>query len=180
MPDKQQFETGAQRDTDEGKLRYDLIPPSSLARLAKRYTDGAGHYGDHNWTKGIPSSRHLQSLMRHLEGVRAGDTSEDHAAAIAWNAFAIMFNEDCLPDQHDLDSYPWVKCSQTDKPNEPNTLGGFKVGDPVTIKAGNFFGQHGWVCAVFRNLSNGIDVTFTNDPGDSYPYCPHEIELGWH
>lgn len=103
--DKQHFESGAVRDTDQGKLRYDLIPPSSLARLADRYTKGAEHYGDHNWTKGIPSSRHLASLMRHLEQARNGDTDEDHWAAVAWNAFAIMYNQNLLPEQHDI--YRW-------------------------------------------------------------------------
>lgn len=167
---KQQFETGAQRDTDEGKLRYDLIPPSSLARLAKRYTDGAKHYGDHNWTKGIPSSRHLQSLMRHLEGVRVGDTSEDHVAAIAWNAFAIMYNQDVLPEQHDLDSFPWVKCSQTPEANEPNT---FCVEDDVIVLAGRLKGKEGRVSNILPNVVNGIEVLID---GEHHGYCPYEIE----
>lgn len=104
---QQHFNSGAVRDTNNNKLRYDLIPPSSLARLAKRYTDGAEHYGEHNWTRGIPSSRHLESLMRHLEQARNGEVGEDHWAAVAWNCFAIMYNEDCLVDMCDLGEYPW-------------------------------------------------------------------------
>jgi hypothetical protein len=96
--ERQQFDTGAQRDTQDGKPRYDLIPPQPLKRLAEHYGAGAAKYDDHNWTKGIPSSRFLASATRHLEQLRLGDQDEDHAAAVIFNIMGIMFNQDTAMD----------------------------------------------------------------------------------
>ncbi len=101
--EKQVFETGAQRDDQGGKPRYDLIPPMPLRRLAELYSRGADKYDDHNWAKGMPTTRILASLLRHVEAYRAGDETEDHLAAVAWNAFAIMHFQGT---EHD-DFYDW-------------------------------------------------------------------------
>ena len=87
---RQEFNTGAVRDTPEGKLRYDLIPTFALKRLAGLYTRGAQKYGEHNWQKGMPYSRFLASLERHLHQWKQGETDEDHMTAVAWNALAII------------------------------------------------------------------------------------------
>lgn len=87
---RESWETGARRDTQDGKPRYDLIPLHPLNRLAMHYTNGAVKYGEHNWTKGLPISRFYASLFRHLIAFAEGDETEDHLAAVAWNAFAIM------------------------------------------------------------------------------------------
>ena len=50
---KQEFSTGAHRDSNIGKGRYDLIPPISLKRLADVYERGADKYGARNWEKGM-------------------------------------------------------------------------------------------------------------------------------
>jgi hypothetical protein len=99
----QVFETGAQRDSQAGKPRYDLIPPEALRRLAELFARGAEKYDDHNWAKGMPSTRVLASLYRHLEQYRTGDKTEDHLAAVAWNAFVLMHFEDTEFD----DFYDW-------------------------------------------------------------------------
>ena len=62
---RQQFHTGAVRDIQKGKGRYDLITPIALKRLAKHYENGAVKYGDSNWTKGIPLKRITDSAIRH-------------------------------------------------------------------------------------------------------------------
>ena len=80
-----QFETGARRGTVEGRGRFDLIPPAALAALAKRLEYGATRYGAHNWRKCIPLSSYLDSGMRHMTQLLAGDTSEDHAGAVLFN-----------------------------------------------------------------------------------------------
>jgi hypothetical protein len=91
--ERQQFATGAKRDTQTGKPRYDLIPPGPLKRLAELMARGAEKYGDGNWTQGMPTSRFMASLLRHAEAYRAGDRDEDHLAAVCFNAFAIMYFE---------------------------------------------------------------------------------------
>lgn len=92
--EREDFTSGARRDTQDGKPRYDLIPPIPLKRLAELYARGAEKYGESNWTKGMPSSRFLASLMRHLEQYRDGETDEDHLAAVVFNAFGIMYFQD--------------------------------------------------------------------------------------
>lgn len=102
---REQFDTGSQRDTQEGKPRYDLIPPKPLKRLAELYARGAEKYEEHNWHKGQYTSRILASLMRHLEAYRLGDREEDHLSGVAWNCFALMEFEGT--DMDDL--YDWNK-----------------------------------------------------------------------
>ena len=87
------FDGGAVRDVQEDKPRYELIPPGPLERLAHHYTAGAKKYDDYNWQKGIPTSRILASLLRHIEAYRSGDTVEDNLSAAAWNIFALMYFE---------------------------------------------------------------------------------------
>jgi hypothetical protein len=51
---------------DNGKLRFDLIPPESLKAIAEVFTFGAKKYGDRNWEKGISANRHFGAVQRHL------------------------------------------------------------------------------------------------------------------
>lgn len=88
--ERRSFGTGAVRDVDDGKPRYDLIPPHALWRVAMLYTRGAVKYGENNWHKGIPTQQMLASAMRHLEAYRRGEQDEDHLAAVVWNVLAIM------------------------------------------------------------------------------------------
>lgn len=97
---RRSFDTGAVRDVDAGKPRYDLIPPHALRRVADLYARGASKYGENNWQKGIPTQQMLASAMRHLEAWRCGEGDEDHLAAVVWNVLAIMQYE------HDGQSTP--------------------------------------------------------------------------
>lgn len=91
---RQEFDTGSRRDTEDGKGRFDLIPPHGMLRLARHYENGAVKYGDHNWTKGQPLSRYMSSILRHAIKYMGGCRDEDHLAAIAWNAFAMIDHEE--------------------------------------------------------------------------------------
>lgn len=88
---KAQFETGAVRSSAEGRGRYDLIPQIIMDRLAKHLEKGATKYGDCNWEKGMDVRRCLSSLLRHAFQVQSCDETEDHLAAILFNAGVIMF-----------------------------------------------------------------------------------------
>lgn len=93
---REDFSTGAKRDVQEGKPRYDLLPVPALKRLADLYARGAEKYGEGNYEKGMPFSRVYASLFRHLIQFREGDKTEDHLAAVAWNAFALMLYQDLI------------------------------------------------------------------------------------
>lgn len=88
-----EFDTGARRDTQKGKTRYDLIHPLLLERLADHLAKGAAYYGEGNWEKGIPISNCYASMFRHMMAWRNGEREEDHLAAIVFNVMAIMFVE---------------------------------------------------------------------------------------
>lgn len=102
--ERQEFGTGAVRDTQKGKGRFDLISPIGERRLARRYEQGAEKYGDNNWQKGIPISRCLDSAKRHINQFLAGDKTEDHLGAAAWNIFTAMHMEERNPDMRDVAS----------------------------------------------------------------------------
>ena len=92
LPDsgkRSKFTTGAVRDASEGKGCPSLIPVAALRAVAKRFEDGATKYGRNNWQKGIPLSRYVDSLQRHLWQFMEGDTTEDHLGAIIWNAMCL-------------------------------------------------------------------------------------------
>lgn len=91
---REDFSSGAVRDTQDGKPRYDLIPPKGLKRVAELFARGAEKYEDHNWRKGMPSSRFMASMMRHAESYRRGERDEDHIAAVVFNALALIQFED--------------------------------------------------------------------------------------
>ncbi|MFZ7134356.1 MAG: dATP/dGTP diphosphohydrolase domain-containing protein [Eubacteriales bacterium] len=88
------YASGAVRDVEEDKIRWDLIPLEALERVAIHYTKGAKKYGDDNWKKGVPDKRLRRSLLRHTIQELLGQTDEDHKAAIVFNALALIYNEE--------------------------------------------------------------------------------------
>jgi dATP/dGTP diphosphohydrolase len=89
-----EYATGAVRDTDEGKPRYDLISKHGLTRLAELMARGAKKYGERNWEKGQPVSRYFASAFRHLMQYALGDRSEDHIMGVVFNMFGIAHVEE--------------------------------------------------------------------------------------
>jgi hypothetical protein len=84
------FESGFQRDTNEGKPRFDLIPTELLTRLAELYERGARKYDDNNWRKATTEkeiNRFKESAWRHFIQWSAGEDDEDHAVAVVFNIF---------------------------------------------------------------------------------------------
>lgn len=90
---RREYETGARRDVNSGKGRYDLISPIMMKRLAELMERGAVKYGAHNWEKGMPLSQYLDSAMRHLWQLIASQDDEDHAAAVIFNVMAFMHTQ---------------------------------------------------------------------------------------
>ena len=93
---RHKFVTGAQRDTQEGKGRFDLLPVHAITRLAQHFENGAKKYGDNNWLKGIPLSRYLDSMLRHAFKFKGGLKDEDHLAAVIWNACCLLETQELI------------------------------------------------------------------------------------
>ena len=88
---RQNFETGAVRDTATGKGRYDLLPPAAILAVARIFEDGAVKYDARNWEKGIPLSRFMDSGLRHLFKHLEGHRDERHIVQAAWNILAYIW-----------------------------------------------------------------------------------------
>ena len=101
LPDtgeRSEFNTGAVRDASKGKGIPSAIPPRALLKLARRFEDGAAKYERDNWKQGIPLSRYVDSLYRHLWAYMDGDQTEDHLGAIIWNAVCLSETDDMITD----------------------------------------------------------------------------------
>ena len=91
---RQAFEGGAVRDVQEDKPRPDLICPHFLRRLGLHLARGAKKYAERNWELGMPQSRAEASLCRHYVAYMAGQTDEDHLAAMAFNVMMLISQEE--------------------------------------------------------------------------------------
>jgi hypothetical protein len=96
------FPTGSVRSDGDKGVRYDLIPPCSLRRLAARYDLGAKKYGDYNWMKGQPASSVVNHIIQHLQLWMDGNTSDDDLAGAAWGCFSLMWYETNMPEMINL------------------------------------------------------------------------------
>lgn len=151
-----EFETGAVRDIQQGKGRFDLMPldvmsevfavefadefeegsiadvlksiadfrrtgnerwlciaiahysqavhvdlPKLMLDVAKHFENGALKYGEHNWQKGIPVSRYIDSALRHLMKDCCGMSDENHEAAFVWNLMCAAWTMAHKPEMDD-------------------------------------------------------------------------------
>jgi hypothetical protein len=102
VPQRTQFATGAQRDTQDGKPNfYECLSPFAQWRYGMYMADNAVKYGADNWTKGIPIESYIKSLERHLLKLKMelkyGKVMErgtDHAAAILFNIQGLMHEQE--------------------------------------------------------------------------------------
>ena len=108
---REAFETGAVRDSAEGKSRPDLFSPFAMERIGNWMEQGARKYEPRNWEKGMSYMRVTASLHRHLMKYMQNDRLEDHLAAIAVNAsflmhYDAMIERGVLPESlNDLPTY---------------------------------------------------------------------------
>lgn len=107
-PTMRTFWSGATRSTDAGKPDYEgYLSPLVIRRYGEYMTanrvqaDGKVRTSD-NWTKGIPTSEYLKSLLRHVVDVwlihrqypdKATGTLQDALCGVMFNAMGYLFEE---------------------------------------------------------------------------------------
>lgn len=96
------FDTGAVRDSNEGKGRYDLLPWGAIHALAQHSQRGAVHYGERNIDKGIKQHSMVDSAVRHLSMYIQGDAEDHHLVAALWNIAWALEQELKRPELIDL------------------------------------------------------------------------------
>lgn len=92
------FESGATRDTDEGKLDYEgFLSPVALEAFAQYMhknrvqSDGQLRASD-NWQKGIPRDAYMKSMFRHFMDVWMCHRDVAPADDLAEALCALLFN----------------------------------------------------------------------------------------
>lgn len=104
IPKIRQFETGATRDSDEGKFDYEgFYSPLVMERYAQymnkhRVQSDGGLRDSDNWQKGIPKNDYMKSAYRHFfdwwkqhRGYKGQDTLEESICALIFNAQGYLF-----------------------------------------------------------------------------------------
>jgi len=99
---RREFETGAVRDIQEGKGRYDLLPWEAIHELALHCEQGALKYGERNCEKGIPVHSLVDSAIRHLSCYLRGMKDEPHLRAAMWNIAFAIYMEQKHPEMQDI------------------------------------------------------------------------------
>ena len=97
---REDFPSGMRRDTEEGKVDYTLVYDGPMIdRVAAHLTKGANKYGPRNWMEANSveeRERFRRSASRHFRQWMAGDTDEDHFAAVVFNMNAAEYVADRL------------------------------------------------------------------------------------
>jgi hypothetical protein len=97
------YKGGSFRDRPVGKGLFTCMPMNAITRLSKRYEYGKLKYGmAEAYKDGLPVTDCMDSMFRHLVSYLEGDNTEDHMAAVAWGAFAVMFMEEKRPKFQDV------------------------------------------------------------------------------
>lgn len=95
------FQSGAVRSSELKGLRYDLISPVALRRLAAAYGEGAVKYSAFNCENGFPifgDEGLYTHAMNHLLKFAWGDTTEDHLSHLLWNVAMMCHSQECWPE----------------------------------------------------------------------------------
>lgn len=98
------FDTGATRDTEQGKLDYEgFLSPLVLRCYAEfmhrhRVQSDGGRRDSDNWTRGIPKSAYMKSLIRHaieqwVTWRKHGIVDREIVCAIMFNAMGLLFED---------------------------------------------------------------------------------------
>ncbi len=93
---RKQWKSGAVRESEPGKGRYDLISPIFTKRLAIVMEKGAKKYSSRNWEKGMSLSRYMDALKRHVDQYLEGMEDEDHLGQAAFNLMALIHTKELI------------------------------------------------------------------------------------
>lgn len=94
------YETGAVRNGDCEDVRYDLISPIGLERLARTYAEGAAKRGRNNWENGMPVNDLLNHAIAHIYKFLNGNRDEDHLGHAAWNILGAIHSLEKWPEMN--------------------------------------------------------------------------------
>lgn len=93
---------------NEGKTRYDLLPPFAIEQFARVLTAGAKKYSDNNWKLGMGWRKVIASMKRHIAKFEIGEDFDEetgllHMAHVMCNASFLLEYYKIFPQGDDRD-----------------------------------------------------------------------------
>ena len=103
---------------DAGKVRYELIPTHLLESTANVFAYGANKYAAWNWTKGMPWSKVIGCMKRHLAAIERGEDIDaesglPHIGHLMCNALMLEHYRTMYPEGDDRPT-KWFVRAPTD------------------------------------------------------------------
>jgi hypothetical protein len=90
------YDNGVKRTAQS--VRYELITPIGMRRVAEAAHAGAEKYGAYNVEQGLPISVFANHALAHIYAYLSGDRSEDHLGHAAWNMLFACHSEERHPE----------------------------------------------------------------------------------
>lgn len=115
---KSNTEKGSGLRANEGKPRYDLVHPDALGGMVDVLTVGAKKYAERNWELGMPWSKVLASLKRHLAKIESGEDYDEETG--------LLHADHLQCNAHFLSAYYSIYPQGDDRPHKylnPNKIG---------------------------------------------------------
>ncbi len=72
--------------------------PKAMLEVSILFQQGAEHYGEGNWKKGIPVKSYIDSATRHYLKWLDGWTDERHDRAVLWNLMCASWTCEVMPE----------------------------------------------------------------------------------
>lgn len=117
---------------DTGKLRYDLVNSDAHKRMVEILTFGAQKYDARNWERGMPWSRIIASLKRHLAAIEAGQDFDPESGKLHVDHVAC--------NTHFLSAYYKIYPQGDDRPHPYLTNNNRKIGLDIDGVLADFVG----------------------------------------
>ena len=158
--------SGTGKRYDKGKLRYDLIHPESHRDMTRVLSEGAVKYPERNWENGMPWSKVIASLKRHLGEIEMSAATHP------------QFSKQGMPEMLDIDTME-ITIWQDNEASQPQKV----TMEAVVIKRVAF--QNGKFEFHLSNVSSSLpyQVLIKDTDGwrcnwlvDNYR---HEVAVSW-
>lgn len=155
--ERQNYDSGMRRDTDENKPRFDLVYQPLFKRWAELMQRGAVKYTANNWQKANSLeelARFKASAYRHFfSWFNDENPEEDHAAGVLFNIAAVEYLKEKLGV--DINGEQWA---------QPNCLNNYEVSN--TGKVRRIKDQK--IMAQWKNKWGYMLVSVSNEERKSY------------
>lgn len=139
---------------NQGKTRHDLVPTFAQEQYAKVLTKGAEKYAERNWELGMPWSKVLASLERHLQAIKRGEDFDPETGIL--HSAHVMCNAGFLTEYYKI--YPQGDDRPHNYLNRPKI--GLDIDEVLADWVGHWTARHGQEVPETWNFDRKIGEKF--------------------